>query len=49
LKEQDVFMFSRGKLKPYDLDIVIDIATTDLPGLQAQIEGILQELNSDEP
>jgi uncharacterized protein with HEPN domain len=32
-----------------DLDIVIDIVTTDLPGFQAQIEGILQELNSDEP
>lgn len=32
-----------------DLDIVIDIVTTDLPGFQSQIEGILQELNNDEP
>jgi uncharacterized protein with HEPN domain len=32
-----------------DLDIVIDIVTTDLPGFQSQIEGILQELNGGEP
>lgn len=31
-----------------DLDIVIDIVTNDLPGLQIQIEGIRQELNHDE-
>lgn len=31
-----------------DLDIVIDIVTTDLPGFQAQIEGILQTLNQGE-
>lgn len=32
-----------------DLDIVIDIVTTDLPGFQVQIESILQALNQDEP
>jgi uncharacterized protein with HEPN domain len=32
-----------------DLDIVIDIVTTDLPGFQSRIEGILQKLNGNEP
>ena len=32
-----------------DLDIVLDIVTSDLPGFQSQVEGILQALNSDEP
>ncbi len=32
-----------------DLDIVLDIVTSDLPGFQSQIEGILRALNSDEP
>lgn len=32
-----------------DLDVVIDIVTNDLPGFQAQIERILQEVDTNVP